>query len=529
LNRRIAPESAFSFQCFTDSHVAVAPPSAVPPYCVLVAQTPLGKQCCNRGCGYPESPDSSGRTCHFECPFGILNAVRIPRRITGEEVIIVAGKVFDSYGRYTRFVEKATSAGVDLEQTLEASIGVAFHPVSSLDAFLDSIVKYGLPVLEKRIDLPDDIAEDSSGNCEENPPETVEPPSSKSANGHMNRFFSNIMKTHNLQSAGEILVQQAKCLTRSRRVSLFLKNNGSDLALSNGCGLPAPVSVGRSCDSEDSITARVFRDAKPLIVGDINSNKTISATRNRHYASGIFVSLPLQTVSRSLGVLNLADPESGEPYPPSVIQDLDLLSRVASQVIDRQMLKETMARLEKTIGALSSGISPKQPTWSEYLRDALALAKRYNRPLSVAMVEVDMSAWTSLPEPDKVRPLTMRGVRQALESTIRDCDRLFQDDTMRLTLLLPETDRTRSLDALRRFQERIYEDFLFRIPTVDDAGNGPCIHVGLATFPQDGETVEDLEKEVRESLRLLLDNHTEIDDSIIGGLPEMATKPIPSQ
>ncbi|HUJ58625.1 MAG TPA: sigma 54-interacting transcriptional regulator [Kofleriaceae bacterium] len=101
-------------------------------------------------------------------------------------------------------------------------------------------------------------------------------------------------------------------------------------------------------------------------------------------------------------------------------------------------------------------------------------AVRYHRPLAVAMLRFE----------GPVDPITAH--IEAVATRLRRMDLIAEYGTDEVALVLPETDRTAAETVARRAAE---------------AGGGITVHLGIATFPEDGSHAGELIGVARERLR----------------------------
>lgn len=138
--------------------------------------------------------------------------------------------------------------------------------------------------------------------------------------------------------------------------------------------------------------------------------------------------------------------------------------------------------------------------FKEWVRGEISRSKRYNRPFSIVALEIG----SSKPKEDtkdivseniifKIMVEVLRYKQRASDFVARFGDRGF-------IIVLPETDK----EGAFTFSERIkghLEDFLLNEEELED--KDIMINAGIATFPDDGITNDELYEVVNESLNKL--------------------------
>ena len=123
---------------------------------------------------------------------------------------------------------------------------------------------------------------------------------------------------------------------RARRVSVLVSEPDSDtLALVASVGIPDQEGVKRQVRLGEGISGRVAATQAPLLVADIEKTELKEMRTGGKYSTTSFmitpltVSYPIRYQHKWIGVINVSDKHSGEPFNE---QDLEFLSTLASQM-----------------------------------------------------------------------------------------------------------------------------------------------------------------------------------------------------
>jgi PleD family two-component response regulator len=133
---------------------------------------------------------------------------------------------------------------------------------------------------------------------------------------------------------------------------------------------------------------------------------------------------------------------------------------------------------------------------SQRIKIELTRSRRYHRPLSVAVIEVESEAEKITREMlksiqyDLLSRFTTARVGQIIDDRIRQTDLVLRDQKGRFIVLCPETDLPSAMLLAKRISQAIKER----------ASLG--VLWGVAAFPDEALTFEDLLQKARERLML---------------------------
>src|SRR5215216_2332360 len=131
---------------------------------------------------------------------------------------------------------------------------------------------------------------------------------------------------------------------------------------------------------------------------------------------------------------------------------------------------------------------------SQRVKIELNRSRRYQRPLSLLLIEVDPEHQRSNGEVlksiqiDIVNRFTSARVGQIIDERIRQTDLVLRDKRWRFVILCPETDLSAGLLLARRIAEAVQEK------------TGLAILWGVAAFPEEALTFDDLLRKARQRL-----------------------------
>jgi len=108
--------------------------------------------------------------------------------------------------------------------------------------------------------------------------------------------------------------------------------------------LPAEAWSGKPDDNVESIADRVLEQGEPILIADIQQSQFAALARRRDNIGFSFISTPIQTGQRTVGVMNL----SGRPDAPA-FGDTDLIqAKIVATLIGRSVQVEWLCKLVRS-------------------------------------------------------------------------------------------------------------------------------------------------------------------------------------
>ena len=144
-------------------------------------------------------------------------------------------------------------------------------------------------------------------------------------------MYQSFMATNDLRDATQHILDLATHMTGAENGSLMLLNGHGQLYVLNSRGLASaaiktpPITVG------EGIAGQVVEQGTPLLVEDIASDERFSSIyRQNRRKTGSFIACPITTKEKVIGVLNLNDKKSGEPFRSEDLDQAQLISLMAA-------------------------------------------------------------------------------------------------------------------------------------------------------------------------------------------------------
>ncbi|MEK7283803.1 MAG: response regulator, partial [Acidobacteriota bacterium] len=185
---------------------------------------------------------------------------------------------------------------------------------------------------------------------------------------------------------------------KARRVSVLVSGPDSDtMTLVASVGIPEEEGTTFSLRVGEGIAGRVAASQSPLLVQDIDQTDLKAMRTGGKYSTSSFmitpltVSYPIRYQRRRLGVINVSDKHSGEPFNE---QDLEFLSTLASQMAvaieNTRLVKEMEDGYLGALVALIQAMEDLRPESRGHSQRVAGLAAALARDLGLPQERVDL-------------------------------------------------------------------------------------------------------------------------------------------
>lgn len=181
------------------------------------------------------------------------------------------------------------------------------------------------------------------------------------------------------------------------------------------------------------------------------------------------------------GIIHL-DSRKKDAFSPDDLLFVELLAKEISLAVARSLQYAHVKAL-----AVRDALTGCYNRWKfdEDLRSTVSCCKRYNRPLSLLMIDIDWfksyNDFHGHPKGDAL----LKEITDILSQTIRLCDKLYRYGGEEFIVLLQETNREGALLAAKRLHRQI-EQHEFEGARECQPEKRITISIGVATSPDDG-------------------------------------------
>lgn len=240
----------------------------------------------------------------------------------------------------------------------------------------------------------------------------------------------------------------------------------------------------------EGIAGRVFVEGNPILVSDIEKDQRIQRIKRPRYKTKSFISIPLKLENRIIGILNIADKITGDVFTEEDLRYLMSVASYASVAIERSeyyMRSEELKKISIT-DPLTTLLNRRY--FQERLHEEVERSKRHNLPLSLIMIDIDHFK----PFNDRYGHLAgdeaLKLAAACMRNTIRTIDVAARYGGEEFTIILPQTTKVSAHIIAERICREIEKiEFAF---VKGENKQGITVSIGLASFPEDTDTPEDL-------------------------------------
>lgn len=287
-----------------------------------------------------------------------------------------------------------------------------------------------------------------------------------------------------------ILEQTLQLLQAEQGSLMVLDEYKKELAVKAMRGINKSVYEMFNLRPGEGIAGQVYQTGIPLLVQDLNHDPRIRQESRPRYRTSSFLSVPLRLRNRTIGVINLADKMTGQVFSEEDLQLLQAIGNYISIAIERSELYEKTEALKKiSITDALTGLLNRR-YFQERLTEEIERSRRHKIPVSLIIVDIDNfksfnDTYGHLGGDDILIRLG-----QALRNYIRAIDVAARYGGEEFTIILPQTNKEDACMIADRLCREIEKNESLQRKYSDLSHL--TVSIGLATFPDDAETFEEL-------------------------------------
>ena len=292
-------------------------------------------------------------------------------------------------------------------------------------------------------------------------------------------------------------------LLKAEQGSLMLLDQETDvLLLEAKKGIIEGVTEKLRIHRGEGIAGKVAELGEPILVENLEKDPRVKQKNRQHYKTRSFVSVPIKIEDRIIGVLNLSDKTSGEVFNEEDLNLIQSFANNAAIIMERNVLYNKTEELKKlTITDPLTGLLNRRYLY-ERLKDEVARSERHGYPLSLLMLDLDGFKYCNDTFGHLFGDKTLKVIAETILNTVRTMDIVARYGGDEFMVILPETDESLAIDIAERLRNNVAKKVVLT-QTQDSAGEEPrtlTASIGIACYPEHGETVELLLENVDKAL-----------------------------
>jgi len=279
-------------------------------------------------------------------------------------------------------------------------------------------------------------------------------------------------------------------LEASRGSLMLIDQTGELLQITAAKGINLEVARSTPIRLGEGIAGRVGRSGLHLLVSDIEKDCRVGIPNRPRFKTKSFICFPMKVQDRIIGVLNLADKETGGIFTDSDLRHLHLLAGHAAQMIDRTATLENARKMEE--------LAVKDPLTSLFNRrllesrfhEELNRCSRLQQNFTILMVDLDYFKTYNDHCGHIAGDNALRKVAALLKKSAREMDFISRYGGEEFCLMLPNTSKEEALFVAERIRRAIENE-----PFAGETGmplGKLTTSIGIASYPKDGEKFEAL-------------------------------------
>jgi diguanylate cyclase (GGDEF)-like protein len=307
----------------------------------------------------------------------------------------------------------------------------------------------------------------------------------------LNTAAANIFPLKIPNALYETIVDMSAYLAEAEKGSLMLCENGSPyLAIKAAKGINKRLLDEIKVRAGEGIAGKVFEDGVPLMVSDIEKNNQLPLKRRPRYKTGSFISIPLVSFEKTIGVLNISDKISGEVFSDEDLSLLHSFAAYASIAIERTLYYNLVGLLkESSITDSLTGLFNRR-YFEERLFEELNRSERHELPFSFAIIDVDDFKLFNDTEGHLAGDDVLKSISGIAKDSLRIIDVIARFGGEEFAVIMPQTEKEEAFTVVERIRKavrgmlpRTWKKF---------PKNEITICIGVSTFPIDGKNRVDL-------------------------------------
>ena len=292
-------------------------------------------------------------------------------------------------------------------------------------------------------------------------------------------------------------------LLRAEQGSLMLLDQETDgllLEAKKGAvdGLTDKMRIPRGV----GIAGKVVELGEPLLVENLENDPRIRQKNRRHYKTRSFVSVPLKIGDRTIGVLNLSDKTTGEVFNEEDLRLVQSFASHAAVVLERNVLYDQAERLKKlSITDPLTGLLNRRYL-EERLEEEISRSSRHARRVSLMMLDIDGFKTYNDTFGHIAGDTLLKLIAESIMNSVRTMDIVSRFGGDEFIVILPETDALLASQIAERIRSEVERLAVPPRSTVERGTKTATVSIGIASYPNNGDTIEVLLEQVDKALYL---------------------------
>jgi diguanylate cyclase (GGDEF)-like protein len=299
-----------------------------------------------------------------------------------------------------------------------------------------------------------------------------------------NRIRERLTPLLSLEEVLEAVFEEAVSLAGAREASLMLFDGARrTLRVTRAHGTHQAVLRAVSVAAGDGIAGLVAAEGRPLLVEDLGLDSRLTRPLRPRYRTTSCLVVPLAVRGRVIGVINLADKETGAPFSSEDLEAVLTVTAHAAWALQRSAFHGRMHALrEQAITDSLTGLANRRYLEMR-IREEAGRAKRHGSAFTLTMLDLDGFKVYNDREGHPAGDALLIAIAQVIRTAARDTDLVARYGGDEFAVVSPETRVTEALPLAERIRESVAKHH-FGLPGLPASG-GITLSAGVAGFPDD--------------------------------------------
>jgi diguanylate cyclase (GGDEF)-like protein len=307
----------------------------------------------------------------------------------------------------------------------------------------------------------------------------------------LNMAAANITTIKAADALYETIVDMSVRLAGAEKGSLMLCENGSShLTIMAAKGINKRLLSEIKVRSGEGIAGRVFEEGLPLMGSDRETPDQVFSKRRPNYRTDSFLSIPLTSGGKTIGVLNISDKTTGAAFSEEDVALLRSFAAYASIAIERSFYYNLVGRLKEL--SITDPLTElfNRRYFEERLIEELNRSERYALPFSLAIIDIDDFKLFNDSEGHLAGDDALKGIATIAKDSLRAIDVIARFGGEEFAVIMPQTEKEEAFVVVERIRQSVKEHMPRTWKTFPKDHITVCI--GIAGYPSDGKDRREL-------------------------------------
>lgn len=231
----------------------------------------------------------------------------------------------------------------------------------------------------------------------------------------------------------------------------------------------------------EGVAGWVAKNRKPVLIEDVRKDPRFKNVEKQRRRMVSMICVPLMIKRRVIGVVSLTTRRQDHFFSHDELELTVLMSAHISLALENNRLYEI-----SVLDGLTSLYNRRY--LEQRLTKEVSYSKRYRKPLTIFMVDIDFFKQLNDSYGHQAGDLVLRKVSGTLSDALREYDVVARYGGEEFSVILPTTGKAKGATIAERLRSSVAQtDFKHR-----DRSIPVTISVGVASFPEDGDSPESL-------------------------------------